>query len=178
MVCINTARRFLDRLGWPNTFQTFDDASKGRPLARVLHSARFDDVAGELQRLNDAGAGIFVCVNATDGKGRGAKNITRVRALFVDSDGTPSPPGWHRCPDIFVYRDAPGCLTYWHAYWLVGNVPLDRFTESQTRLAKHYRTDPAVKDLPRVMRIPGFIHRKAEPQEVYCHVVEDTQWKK
>ena len=30
----------------------------------------------------------------------------------------------------------------------------------QKRLAKHYKSDPAVCDLPRIMRVPGFQHLK------------------
>ena len=36
----------------------------------------------------------------------------------------------------------------------------------QKVLAEHYGTDPSVHDLPRVMRLPGFYHRKAEPVQV------------
>jgi hypothetical protein len=42
--------------------------------------------------LNREGAGVFVTVNETDLKGRTAKNITSVRAVFVDLDGAPLEP--------------------------------------------------------------------------------------
>lgn len=173
MINTDRARAFLDRLGWPHTFQTFDDAGKGRrELVRVIHGRRFADVERELTRLNDAGAGIFATINATDGRGRRKENVTSVRALFVDSDGTPAPAAWHRTPDIFVWREAGDAfpLSHWHAYWIC-NIPLDKFTESQKRLAALYGTDPAVNDVGRVMRIPGFLHRKSEPQELYLERV-------
>jgi len=185
MIDYATAKAFLDRLSWPNTIQTYDDAGKGRQgLVRVIHCQCFENVASELARLNDLGAGIFVTVNATDGRGRKKENIIRVRAVFVDADCTASPRGWHKCPNILVYRDAPETesaragnpLCRWHAYWLANDVPLDQFSSCQRRLAKHYGTDPAIHDLPRVMRVPGFIHRKGEPQEVYCHIQERTEW--
>src|SRR5262249_20679887 len=52
-----------------------------------------------------------------------------------------------------------------HAYWrLRAGESLDRFESAQVALATALRTDPSVKDLPRVMRVPGFFHRKdAEP---------------
>jgi hypothetical protein len=43
-------------------------------------------------RVNAKGAGIFVCVNETDGKDREKTNITRVRAVFTDLDGAPIDP--------------------------------------------------------------------------------------
>jgi hypothetical protein len=49
------------------------------------------------------------------------------------------------------------------AHWLVKDCPLEKFEELQRRLIAHYGSDEAVHDLPRVMRIPGFFHRKEEP---------------
>ncbi|HAB99099.1 MAG TPA: hypothetical protein DCE71_04685 [Parachlamydiales bacterium] len=51
----------------------------------------------------------------------------------------------------------------YHAYWIVRDVPLERFTEIQGVLSARFKGDPKVKDLPRVMRLPGFLHRKGEP---------------
>jgi predicted P-loop ATPase len=43
-------------------------------------------------------------------------------------------------------------------------MPLDAFTPAQEAIAKRYGSDASVKDLARVMRLPGFYHRKtAEP---------------
>src|SRR5512144_2779908 len=40
-------------------------------------------------------------------------------------------------------------------------------------LAKRYNGDPKVIDLPRVMRVPGFFHRKGEP--FLTHIVEANE---
>jgi RepB DNA-primase N-terminal domain/Family of unknown function (DUF5906) len=160
----DAAERFLTALD-PSaqsfTFQTFDD-NKDRndeKLARVWVgslSANWD----RLVRYNDAlGAGIFVTVNETDGKGRKEKNIVRVRAVFVDLDGAPLPEKFHVKPHVVV-ESSPG---KWHVYWLVKDCPLDQFTPLQKRLAAHYGGDVKVKDLPRVLRVPGFVHQKDEP---------------
>lgn len=73
------------------TFQTFSDAGTDKALTRLLHGS-FDEHTQKLKKLNEAGAGVFVAVNETDGKGRRKDNITRVRALFVDLDGAPIEP--------------------------------------------------------------------------------------
>lgn len=176
-----TAERFLNRIGWPHTFQIFADDKTTAVKPCIIHTRQFADVAQRLVRLNDAGAGIFIMVNAGDGRGRSAKNVTRVRALFVDGDDVPIPAMWHRCPDMVCWReDTPGPVAMrWHAYWLTkpGEIPLDRFEACQRRLAAHYKTDPGIHDLPRVMRVPGFLHGKAEPQPVYCYCMESTTWK-
>ncbi|HEX7600616.1 MAG TPA: DNA-primase RepB domain-containing protein [Polyangiaceae bacterium] len=143
------------------TFQTFSDrktkGAKRDMLARVLHGT-LRQRAAELSRLNEVGAGIFVMVNAGDLKGRREKNVTRVRALFIDVDDT-QPRTFAVKPDILV-RSGRGE----HAYWLLApGEPLEQFTPAQKRLAAFYGSDPYVADLSRVMRLPGFYHRKAEP---------------
>jgi len=62
-----------------------------------------------------------------------------------------------------VVESSPG---KWHAYWRVADVPLDKFSELQIALAALFGGDPAVSDLPRVMRVPGFFHLKGEPFRV------------
>ena len=42
-----------------------------------------------LDELNQSGYDIFVTINETDGKDIKGANITRVRALFADFDGSP-----------------------------------------------------------------------------------------
>ncbi|OHB81192.1 MAG: hypothetical protein A2W31_05115 [Planctomycetes bacterium RBG_16_64_10] len=165
------AKTYLDCLahdggGW--TFQTFDDSEEKRlALAKVVNVARGETVSRLLADLNDRGAGIFVTVNRTDGKGRTAENVVALRALFVDADDVPMPKEWHETPDMLVTRSQ----TRWHAYWRVrADTPLVEFTTAQKRLAAHYGTDPKVFDLPRVMRVPGFLHRKGDPTalELQC----------
>lgn len=148
------------------TFQTFDDnkAQKNRALARVLHGT-FDQHKDALAQLNARGAGIFVMVNRGDGiihpptkTCRTAKNVVAVRALFVDLDGSPLDPV-SACglrPDVIV-ESSPG---KWHAYWLTNDCPLGEFELRQLQLAEKFKADPAVHDLPRVMRLPGFFHQK------------------
>ena len=92
---------------------------------------------------------------------RTAANVQRVRAVFVDLDGAPIAPVLDSAlPPDWVVRSSPD---RWHAYWKVADCPLGEFSPVQTALAAKYNGDPSVKDLPRVMRLPGFVHRKAEP---------------
>ena len=150
--------KLLDPDATSFTFQTFDDdsARKDNRLAQVFHGTLADHAAN-LTDLQSRGAGVFITINATDGTGRKAENITRVRALWLDLDGAPIEPvrEWET-PHIEV-ESSPG---KWHAYWLVNDVTLEQFTPLQDALIKKFDGDPAVKDLPRVMRLPGFWHLK------------------
>jgi putative DNA primase/helicase len=157
------AERFLSVLD-PSTlnftFQTFDDNAdrKDKTLAQILHGS-LDRHWDTLCRLNDAGAGIFVTINETNLKGRAAPDIVRVRALFVDiDDGRPLPAKFHVEPHIIVESSR----NKWHIYWLVRDCPLDQFTALQERLIRAYDSDGKPKDLPRVLRLPGFIHEKVK----------------
>ena len=64
-------------------------------------------------------------------------------------------------------------LDRWHAYWLINDLPLDQFTQVQKALIDRFNSDPSVHDLPRVMRLPGFIHHKVKggiARHHSCHV--------
>jgi putative DNA primase/helicase len=160
---LNQTQAFLALLAEDEsiTFQTFDDgADKNRALARILHGT-LKEHGATLASLNAQGAGVFVMVNRGDGLGRKAGNVTAVRSLFVDLDGAPLEPVLAAGvePHITI-ESSPGRF---HAYWLVDDCPLERFTTLQAALATKFNSDPKVKDLPRVMRLPGFWHQKGEP---------------
>ena len=166
-VDIDEAEEFLklldpDARGF--TFQTFDDSEQKRGgLIRVMHGTLAQH-ADELRRLNNAGAGVFVTINETDLAGRKAENIVRVRAVFVDLDGAPLEPVLKHDPQPhMVVTSSP---SKWHAYWRVEDLELGEFQDAQRGLIEHFNADPAVKDLPRVMRLPGFFHLKGEPHLV------------
>jgi hypothetical protein len=157
-----TTARFLSLFGDRFTFQTFGEGSaKGkRELSRVMHGT-LREHAATLADLNEKGAGVFFMVNAGDGLGRKAGNAQQVRALFVDLDGSPlAPVQAATLPPHNIVESSPG---RWHAYWRVADCPLDKFKALQQALAKRFDADCKVCDLPRVMRLPGFDHRKATP---------------
>lgn len=164
---LHQAERFLTMLGetccdW--TFQTFDDATSrsDRSLARIFHGTENDKpVCPQLAKLNQRGAGVFVMINRGDAKGRTSQNVTEVRAVFVDLDGARLGVLDHAPlePHIVV-ESSPG---RYHAYWRIEALPLSQFAMVQLALAQRFGGDPSVKDLPRVMRMPGFFHQKGAP---------------
>jgi hypothetical protein len=113
------ARRFLtilDESAESFTFQTFDDnkARSDKRLARVFHGT-LGQHAATLTALNRQGAGIFVTINQTDGRGRKIENIVRVRAVFEDQDQPYTPrPAYAFDPHLEI-ESSPG---KWQRYWL------------------------------------------------------------
>ncbi len=155
----STAERFV--------FQTFDDSpAKRRDLARTLPGT-LTDQQQTLADLNRQGAGVFVTVNEVAGDRRTTDQVTRVRAVFADFDGTEPPATLPLEPSIRV-QSAHGQ----HLYWLVDGLPLDRFPATQKAIAATLGSDPAVHDLPRVMRLPGSWHRKDPARPVLVELIE------
>lgn len=148
-------QKFLSFFQGQNTFLTFDDSKKkDRKLTKVYHK----NSPLMLAAKNSAGAGIFLTINETDGKGRKKENIIRVRAVFADLDGAPLKPVLDYNPSLVV-ESSPG---RYHAYWLTDDIPLDWFPSLQQSIANLFGGDN-IKDLSRVMRIPGYYHCKREP---------------
>jgi hypothetical protein len=157
------ARRFLAGLdpgATKFTFQLFSDC--GGRHAEIFHGT-LDDVWPKVQALNtpQEGVGVFVVISETDFRGRRAENIVRPRALYVDADGSEQA---EHCTSVLnacgVYpsmavNSGRGC----HFYFC-SEVPLNQFSELQKQLIAKLGTDPAVKDLSRVMRLPGTLHLK------------------
>ena len=142
------------------TFQTFEDKKPPmqRDLAKIVHSPK---AADRLKTLHHLGAGIYITVNETDLKGRTVENIKRVRAVFQeDDDGC---DGEFPLEPSCAVQTSPG---HFHRYWLIdGDWPADEqgradFANVMGRMIELYGSDRNAKDIARVLRVPGFLHRK------------------
>ena len=141
----------------------------GRPEVR---SGPIAELLPWADRRSAEGGALYWTVQRTDGRGRRADHVVSVRALYVDLDGAPYPARWHLAPSLVV-ATSPG---KWHAYWSIDApasgwgagypMPLGEVEGAQRRLAALYGGDPSCIDLPRVLRLPGSTHRKAEPSPV------------
>ncbi len=160
------ARAFIAGLtGSPDTevlWQCLADSASAPKSRNSTHWWALNDKAwGWLSGENTlCGMGIFIQVNEGNSERRRTQNVTSLSALFIDDDKGVLPPDSPRLaalPPTLVVRTRRG----WHYYWvLVPGEELSAFSLAQTTLAAHFDTDPAVKDLPRVMRVPGFLHMK------------------
>lgn len=162
------ARVFLKRLD-ANTkqfhFRTFDDKPKRGRLTLIGNfSGSIMKCEQVLRERNANDAGVFVVINEG---GHKDDAITRVRAVFADTDGAPLEPIIQALEPHCVICTSPG---KWHVYWLVDeDFPLDQFKPVQKAIAEKFKTDQSVNNLSRVMRLPGFLHNKKEPYEVQFH---------
>lgn len=130
-------------------------------------------VYDSLNAWNERGRAVYMTVNKVDKgfakdngwKGVSNDNITAVNALFLDFDN----PEAISLDDIksmevvpsIVVETSPGKF---HCYWLLKSndeIATGEFKQVQTALQAKFnalKPDKKVKDLPRIMRVPGFIH--------------------
>jgi hypothetical protein len=166
--------RLLDPSAANFTFQTFDDDRRnGHGPNGAL--ARDTSNRDEVRRLYALGAGVFVTINATDLTGRKSENIKRVRAIWQEDDkghGGPFP-----LDPSLVIESSPG---HFHRYWFIAdNWPADEqgradFAAVMERMVESYGCDKNAKDICRVLRVPGFLHRKDPTQPHLVRIVADS----
>ena len=144
------------------TFQTYADSDAKNVPAKVLHGTLAEHAA-DLQRLNKKGACIAVTINATEGSGRKTQDVIGIRAVFVDLDDADlEPVKKFKLKPHLIVKTSKG---RYHAYWRVDDLSLDQFEGVQRAIAECFGGDD-VHDLPRSMRLPGFLHQKGEPYRV------------
>lgn len=153
------------------TIETYTDLPKGAakpkpdPLSKQWPDLIHAGVLGlvpELNRLNDAGAGVFIAVNEFAGPRRKA-NIKRVRGIHADFDGAEVnqlKAAFNALRPSILVESSPDKF---HAYWLLkdGEVMDPATTEAiNKRLVQAYGADPAASDCSRLLRLSGFKHMK------------------
>lgn len=159
------------------TFQLFDDTKQSgaaRQYTGHYHkNFQEDETVLLLKTANNVGCGIYFTINATDGKGRKEENITHIRALAVDLDGAPLEPVLQcELAPHYIIESSRG---RYQCFWLINPIAIESFSSVeeakskfamwQVSMARKFGGDESIKDLSRVMRVPGFFHRKGEPQK-------------
>lgn len=160
----NLLRLLTGGPGEPVVWQAYDDShAKRAELARAKYAAP-KDAQGWIDGLQAEGAGVCIQINA--GSRRGSKAIERVRLLFLDLDGAPlgavkaaTKQGLPK-PHLVV-QSSPG---RWHVYWRPIHCPMDQFASVQKALAVRFGGDQAMINLDRVMRVPGSLNFKHNPE--------------
>lgn len=145
--------------------QTFDDREGVEKDKSLITNGRPNDYTSDkLFDLNSRGAGIFFTVNKFPTGKRTKNDCSGVNAWFVESDDlsiddqTRNLLSSPLAPSIVV-RSKKSL----HAYWLAKDATIENFVKIQQGLIEKFSGDPAMKDISRVLRIPGFYHNKSDP---------------
>lgn len=160
--------RLTGDVNTPMDWRVIHDTNKGEPAH--TYRGTVTELYHTLQGYNQAGWGVFVCINAMDGQGRDLANVAYVRAHVVDLDDVfTSRAAYERAVNSnpqphFAVNTSPD---KYHIYWLsehyTGN---DYYSGIQRKLAQTYDGDRKIIDASRVLRVPGFLHQK-DPQNPY-----------
>ena len=172
-------RKFLkvldpDRKCW--SFCAFPEAD-GSPSHKHITNE-----LGKILALNKQGAGCYFAINEfpKGHTGRRADEVTRLRLVAADGDDAPLPEVWPLEPHVVIKRTCPTTGNVrWQAFWRID----DADSETTAENIKAWRqimlgiigklgTDPKVKDLPRVMRLPYTNHWKTNtPHQYRTHMI-------
>jgi hypothetical protein len=159
---LKQAARFIDVLTGRRDpivcWQVFDDSGRDRSQAEHRHGRLSDKAIQEWLTTKTAkGCGVFVVVNRTDGTGRRRDCIVSSTAVFADLDKG-GRPNEYRLPPSLIVESSPNKF---HLYWLIERTrDLDAWLDAQALVAAAYNGDRSMVDTARVLRVPGFYHRK------------------
>ena len=120
------------------TLQFFNDRDKTNTRSATHRHMKRSSEYVFLHKKQGEGCGVYVMVNAGDGKGRSACFVVKVRALFVDLDGSPWEPAASALKPHMKVESSPG---RWHLYWLVDDCPLEQFKPFRQAIAAKFNGD-------------------------------------
>jgi hypothetical protein len=151
----------------PENFETHQfcwTGSHPETKKRLQAYGTFEELLPRLQQRNAEGFGIFVAINAIDTPSfeggyarRRTEDVTRVRSCFADwDDPNKVLPEFPLAPTMVVETSE----NKYHIHWCADDVPLDEFEIIQRGIAQVLGSDQSVVDLPRELRVPGFLHTK------------------
>lgn len=167
------AKKFLKMLDPTTevfTFQCFHPDRSRTPSGII--QGTFEEHQDALADYNSAGYGVYVTINACDGKGRKIKNIKFIRAAWQeDDDGFEGKLPMK--PSIIILTSPDK----YHRYILTDiistkKVDKDEFDKIQRTLVDKYGSDNNARDITRVLRLPGFFNTKKSLKEPFLVTIE------
>jgi len=160
--------------------QTFDDldiklypgTSKDESLITCRKPSNY--TKDEIKSLNDRGAGIYFTPNKFPKGKRGEEYCEGVNAWYVESDDLSIDEQWANLKSSplapsFVVQSKNSL----HAYWLAKDGTKENFKRVVKGLVKHFQGDSACAEISRVLRVPGFYHKKDRNNPFLIGVVEE-----
>jgi hypothetical protein len=142
--------------------QTFDDRGdreKCANLAKCDKLSNFSDM--DLFSLNSKGAGIFFSVNKFPSGKRGTDFCQGINAWYAECDDLSIEEQWANVDKSplqpsFIVRSKKSL----HLYWLAKDATKEKFIEIQLGLRDFFHGDNSMRDISRVLRLPGYYHQK------------------
>ena len=167
---------------FPDAFIQYFDDSEEKDMGKALSTPHFDPVQAEQKQR--AGCGVFFSPNGFQ-QARKSECLHQIQALYVDLDCAKEGDGTSLAALEGRKVDALHSLQSFplkphtvietknglQAVWRIVPLPrenLDLFEQAEDLLIRHFRADPAAKDVTRVLRLPGFLHQKDPARPFLC----------
>lgn len=116
---------------------------------------------------------IYSLINQSGNGSRKKEDITRCRAIWVEDDEERAKPrvDFPIDPSIIV-ESSPNKF---HYYWLTSTVDTETWDQVMKTMVTEHGCDKNARDISRVMRLPGFNHRKKLKADPFiCRIVESN----
>jgi hypothetical protein len=175
-------KEFLSHFPGHTTITTVSQASEvdGRQIV-VSYDAGVNANYEYIQTSNKNGHDVYFTVNETSSAGRKAHDIESIRAIFADDDKPRPQPrtDWALTPSIIVCTSTHPTGSKYHYYWITTTTVVDEWERVMEGIVQKYDTDIAVKDLARLLRVPGYSNNKhGTPSKCYVEESNDIvyQW--
>lgn len=193
-VDFDEANRFLKRLPQEDQcfhFRMWHEIHRNRSAHKEDFPQTFEDIKEKFKTLNEKG---YFCGLVVNEGGNKNEDIKRIRAIFVDLDHialfypNAKTEEWIECltngqillPHMIV-ETSP---LKFHAYWIVNDVQVGEWIALQNQVMSLFNkekeyADGGVNNLARVLRLPGFFHRKdaAKPfRSRIAHIIDDAPY--
>ena len=155
------------------------------PITQIFTLEEVADAADFSKRMNTIKLNVYMMINLINpeavikaGKGARKENILRAHYSFADADDVQGLNGLSmlsnlQAPDIIV---TTGTIPHkrQHAYWHFAEpcYDLKLWGTTQRRIASEFKTDNAVVDLSRVMRLPGTVSYPSVAKQAKKYVPE------
>jgi hypothetical protein len=128
-----------------------------------------------LQDMNDLGFGIFWTVNEFNGPRR-KESLVRINSWAVDLDSGTKLEQWKRIKKGLLPSLVVETKRGFHVYFNAKDGTPERWNEILSdRLVPYYQADENAKDLCRILRVPGYYHRKDPSEPFLVKTVFESQ---
>jgi RepB DNA-primase N-terminal domain len=156
--------RFMSLICGEDQYNHYRAIDKNNNVKKLYGS--YTLIRDQLMELNHRSFNIFLTINKANEQGAKTENIEAIRAIFLDFDN----PDLDGLKVINSFPIKPTMVVNtspnkYHAYFVLKE-PDPRvalFKPIQLQLAERFNSDKAIIDLPRIMRIPNFLHCKEVP---------------
>jgi len=135
----------------------FEEQSQSKDYAvKVIHA----DGLGYLESLSNQGYSTYLYVNGA----RLNKDVTNCPVLFYECDDITKDEQWAKVAEFTAKGLEPSLVVdsgkSLHVYFVFDGLTVENFTQYQQRLIQWAKSDRAIHNLARQMRLAGFDHTK------------------